>query len=63
MKNFTNDELEILNGIHTVIGRKYKKTGRYVSLIAKGQRNAKTKVSKLILTDLKAILKILKPKY
>ncbi|WP_103072675.1 hypothetical protein [Aquimarina sediminis] len=62
MQNFTNDELRILRGVHTVIGRKYSKSGRYVSLIAQGKRKANTLVAKSILKDLKLILEILKPK-
>lgn len=60
MHNFTNDELEILKGIHSIVGRKYEKSGTYVSLIAKGERQANTLVAKSILKDLKAILDILK---
>lgn len=59
MHNFTNDELEILKGVHSIVGRKYKKSGTYVSLIAKGERQANTLVAKLIVRDLKAILDIL----
>lgn len=63
MQNFTKEELLILRGVHSALGRKYGKSGRYVSLIAKGDRNANTKVARLILQDLKAILAILsKPK-
>lgn len=59
MQNFTKEELLILRGVHSVIGRKYNKSGRYVSLIAKGDRNVNTKVAKSILKDLRLILKIL----
>ncbi len=61
MQNFTNEELEILRGLFSVIGRKYDKSGKYVSLIAQGEREVNTKVAKNILSDLKSILKILKP--
>jgi hypothetical protein len=61
MQNFTNDELKILRGVHTVIGRKYGKSGRYVSLIAQGDREVNTAVAKSILKDLQLILEILKP--
>lgn len=61
MQNFTNEELKILRGIHTVLGRKYSKSGKYVSLIAQGKREANTDVAKNILNDLKTILNILKP--
>ena len=57
--NYTNDELEILKGIHSIVGRKYEKSGTYVSLIVKGERQANTLVAKSILRDLKAILDIL----
>ncbi|WP_024768058.1 hypothetical protein [Aquimarina macrocephali] len=59
MQNFTKEELLILRGIHSVLGRKYGKSGRYVSLIAKGDRKVNTEVAKSILKDLKSILKIL----
>ncbi|OED45709.1 hypothetical protein AB832_01275 [Flavobacteriaceae bacterium (ex Bugula neritina AB1)] len=61
MQNFTNDELRILRGVHSVIGRKYRKSGRYVSLIAQGKREVNTRVAKLIFKDLRNILEILKP--
>lgn len=59
MQNFNKEELQILRGVHSALGRKYNKSGRYVSLIAKGDRSANTKVAKSILKDLKAILEIL----
>lgn len=61
MQNFTNEELRIFRGIHTVIGRKYGKSGKYVSLIAHGKRHTNTEVAKSILKDLQLILEILKP--
>lgn len=59
MQNFTKEELLIIRGIHSAVGRKYKKSGRYVSLIAQGDREANTQVAKSILKDLKFILEIL----
>jgi hypothetical protein len=59
MQNFTKEELTILRGIYSSLGRKYNKSGRYVSLIAEGGRKVNTEVAKLILKDLKLILKIL----
>ena len=61
MQNFTNHELYILRGVHAVLGRKYGKSGKYVSLIAHGKREVNTIVAKAILKDLKLILEILKP--
>ena len=60
MQNFTKEELKILTGVYSVLGRKYKKSGKYVSLIATGDRKASTVVAKSILLDLKLMLDILK---
>ncbi len=61
MQNFTKEEQKILRGVHSSLGRKYSKSGRYVSFIAAGDRKVNTKVAKSILKDLKAILEILLP--
>ncbi len=61
MQNFTKEEQKILRGIYTALARKHRKSGRYVSLIASGDRDVNTKVAKLILEDLKSILEILRP--
>ncbi len=61
MQNFNKEELEILRGVHSSLGRKYKKSGTYVSLIAKGDRKVNTEVAKSIMHDLRLILEILKP--
>ncbi len=61
MQNFTKEELKILTGIYSVLGRKYDKSGKYVSFIAKGNREVNTVVAKSILKDLKLLLEILKP--
>ncbi len=61
MQNFTKEEQKILRGVHASLGRKYSTSGRYVSFIAAGDREANTRLAKSILKDLKAILEILVP--
>lgn len=58
---FTDEDLELLRGSFSRIGKNHGVTGMYVGQIAAGSKAAKSKVAKAILAALKELLQVLKP--
>lgn len=60
-QHFTKDELALMKGKYASLARKYDSTTTYVKLIANGQRQLNSKLSRLIYQDIERIIKLFKP--
>jgi len=60
-QHFTKDELALMKGKYASLARKYSSTTTYVKLIANGERQLNSKLSRLIYQDIERIIKLFKP--
>ncbi len=60
-QHFTRDELALMKGKYASLARKYDSTTTYVKLIANGQRQLNSKLSKLIYEDIRKIIALFEP--
>lgn len=60
-QHFTKDEMALMKGKYASLARKYDSTTTYVKLIANGQRQLNSKLSKSIYTDIQKIIELFKP--
>jgi|TARA_R110000823_G_scaffold309594_1_gene433927 hypothetical protein len=58
---FTSDELKIMEGKYAALARKYGVSLNYVIMIAKGERETNTRISKVIMADIRATIEFFTP--
>lgn len=60
-EHFTKAELALMKGKYASLARKYDSTTTYVKLIANGERQLNSKLSKLIYEDIRKIIDLFEP--